>query len=66
MNDDDVARCWDANAPTWARHVRKGYDTYRDLYNNPAFFAFCGDLKGRDVLPRFVHYGNEDHRRCRG
>jgi ubiquinone/menaquinone biosynthesis C-methylase UbiE len=50
MNDDDVARYWDANAPTWARHVRKGYDTYRDLYNNPAFFAFCGDLKGLDVL----------------
>jgi len=50
MNDDDVARFWDANARTWARHVRKGYDTYRDLYNNPAFFAFCGDPKSLDVL----------------
>jgi ubiquinone/menaquinone biosynthesis C-methylase UbiE len=50
MNDDDVARCWDKNAEVWARHVRAGYDRYRDLYNNPAFFEFVGDLAGQEVL----------------
>jgi len=46
----EVARCWDENATLWARHVRAGYDTFRDLYNNPAFFEFVGDLSGRTVL----------------
>jgi len=50
MQDDEVARCWDENAEVWARHVRAGYDTYRDLYNNPAFFDFVGDLSGQLVL----------------
>jgi len=50
MNDEDVARCWDENAPVWARHVRRGYDQYRDLFNNPAFFEFVGSLAGLHVL----------------
>ncbi|UCH33011.1 MAG: class I SAM-dependent methyltransferase [Armatimonadota bacterium] len=50
MSDDEVGRCWDENAEVWARHVRAGYDHYRDLYNNPAFFEFVGDLAGRMVL----------------
>ena len=50
MNDDDVVRCWDANAEVWARHVQAGYDTYRLLYNNPAFFEFVGDVAGLTVL----------------
>jgi ubiquinone/menaquinone biosynthesis C-methylase UbiE len=49
-DDNEVARCWDGNAEVWAKHVRAGYDTYRDLYNNPAFFEFVGDLSGRIVL----------------
>ena len=48
--DDEVRRCWDDNAEVWARHVRAGYDTYRELYNNPAFFDFVGDLSGQSVL----------------
>jgi len=32
MNDNNVARCWNGNAEVWARHVRAGYDTYRNLY----------------------------------
>jgi ubiquinone/menaquinone biosynthesis C-methylase UbiE len=49
-DDNEVARCWDGNAEVWARHVRAGYDTYRDLYNNPAFLDLVGDLTGRIVL----------------
>ncbi len=48
--DSEVSRCWDENAEVWARHVRAGYDTYRDLYSNPAFFEFVGDLSGQEVL----------------
>lgn len=50
MGDKDVAECWDKNAEVWARHVRAGYDKYRDLYNNPAFFEFVGDVEGLSVL----------------
>jgi hypothetical protein len=42
MTNYDVAKSWDANAAVWTRHVRAGYDVYRDLMNNPAFFAFVG------------------------
>jgi ubiquinone/menaquinone biosynthesis C-methylase UbiE len=41
---------WDANAETWAHDVRKGYDTYRDLFSLPAFVKFVGDLRGLTVL----------------
>jgi len=49
-NDKEVGRLWDENAEVWARHVRAGYDTFRDLYNNPAFFEFIGDLANKSVL----------------
>ena len=48
--DDEVRQCWDTNAEVWARHVRAGYDTFRELYNNPTFFDFVGDLSGQSVL----------------
>jgi len=47
---DEVAAAWDANAEVWTRHVRAGYDTFRLLYHNPAFFAFVGDLRDQRVL----------------
>ena len=49
-DDKEVASCWDSNAELWAKHVRAGYDTYRELYNNPAFFEFIGDLSNLTVL----------------
>jgi len=50
MMDGDVAHWWDRNAEVWARHVRAGYDVYRNLYNNPAFFDFVGEISGKTVL----------------
>ena len=50
MSDEEVRRHWDANAPTWARHVRAGYDVCRDYYTMPAFLEFVGDLAGQEVL----------------
>lgn len=46
----EVARYWDGNADRWADHVRRGWDAYREAFNNPAFFAFLGDLAGLEVL----------------
>jgi SAM-dependent methyltransferase len=50
FSDEDVARYWDANAPSWAEQVRQGRDIARERLNNPAFLAFAGDLDGRQVL----------------
>ena len=41
----EVAQYWEANAETWTRHARAGYDIYRDRLKTPAFL---------DMLPR-VH-----------
>ena len=46
----EVSRYWDENADLWTEHVRKGWDVYREHFNNPAFFEFIGDLSGKDVL----------------
>ena len=45
-----VAQAWDQNANVWAEHVRRGWDVYREYFNNPAFFSFTGDVHGKDVL----------------
>ena len=48
--EQEVARYWDDNANVWADHVRSGWDAYGEHFNNPAFFAFVGDLSGKTVL----------------
>ena len=50
LNEDEVAAYWDQNALLWAEHVRKGWDAYREFFNNPAMFEFVGDLSGKTVL----------------
>ncbi|HYB91018.1 MAG TPA: class I SAM-dependent methyltransferase [Candidatus Binataceae bacterium] len=50
ITEDEVARQWDLNADLWAAQVRRGYDSYREYFNNPAMLEFIGDLGGRDVL----------------
>ena len=47
-----VAACWEANAETWTRHARAGYDIYRDALNTPAFLSILppvGGLTGLDI-----------------
>lgn len=46
MDASEVAACWEANAETWTRHARAGYDLYRDALNTPAFFAHLPDITG--------------------
>lgn len=50
MSDEEVARYWDENADLWAEHVRKGWDIFREHFNNPAFLKFIGDLRGKKIL----------------
>lgn len=36
--------------PVKCTGVRKGWDAYREHFNNPAFFEFIGDLSDKTVL----------------
>jgi SAM-dependent methyltransferase len=42
----EVAECWEANAETWTRHARAGYDVYRDALNTPAFLSILPPVRG--------------------
>ncbi|MSP76194.1 MAG: class I SAM-dependent methyltransferase [Rhodospirillaceae bacterium] len=46
MERVDVAGYWEANAETWTRHSRAGYDIYRDALNTPAFLAMLPPIRG--------------------
>ena len=54
LSEREVSRAWDGNADSWAEQVRKGWDVYREFYNNPAFLEFIGesigDLAGLSIL----------------
>ena len=62
----EVAAYWDGNADTWAEHVRQGRDAYRELFNNPAFLEFVGDLRGRRVLDAGCGEGHNTRLLARG
>jgi ubiquinone/menaquinone biosynthesis C-methylase UbiE len=50
MNRTEVARYWEANAETWTRHARAGYDIYRDGLNTPAFLDMLPPVRGLSGL----------------
>jgi len=50
MNHEEVGRFWNANADTWTKLARAGYDVYRDFLNTPAFFAMLPDVHGLSGL----------------
>lgn len=50
MKRAEVARYWEANAETWTRHARAGYDIYRDLLNTPAFLDILPPVRGLSGL----------------
>jgi SAM-dependent methyltransferase len=48
----EAAALWEANADTWTRHARAGFDVYRDRLNTPAFLAMLpavAGLRGLDI-----------------
>lgn len=50
MQRDEVAQCWEANAETWTRQARAGYDIYRDKLNTPAFLDSLPPVRGLSGL----------------
>ncbi len=50
MKLTQVAEYWEANAETWTRHARAGYDIYRDALNTPSFMAMLPPVRGLDGL----------------
>jgi SAM-dependent methyltransferase len=50
MKRTEVARYWEANAETWTRHARAGYDIYRDGLNTPAFLEMLPPVRGLSGL----------------
>ena len=46
MEPSNVTQAWEANAETWTRHSRAGYDIYRDALNTPAFIEALPTVKG--------------------
>ena len=50
MDAAKVAAHWEANADTWTRYSRAGYDVYRDALNTPAFLAMLPPVDGLDGL----------------
>ncbi len=42
----DPKTAWEANADTWTRQARAGYDIYRDYINTPAFLDMLPDITG--------------------
>ncbi|WP_376709997.1 class I SAM-dependent methyltransferase [Pseudochrobactrum lubricantis] len=45
-----VSENWEANAATWTKLVRAGYDIYRDALHTPAFLEMLPDIKGLNGL----------------
>jgi len=50
FTDREVAAYWDRNADVWTDQVRKGWDIFREYFNNPLFLRFVGDVSGRSML----------------
>src|SRR5712692_3504144 len=50
MNHEEVGRYWNANAETWTKLARAGYDIYRDYLTTPAFFTMLPDVNGLSGL----------------
>jgi SAM-dependent methyltransferase len=50
MDRAEVAQYWEANAETWTRHARAGYDIYRDGLNTPAFLDMLPPVQGLSGL----------------
>jgi len=50
ISDSEVARYWDKNADLWTEQVRINRDAFREVFNNPAFLKFIGNIKGKITL----------------
>jgi hypothetical protein len=63
MDAKTVAAHWEANAETWTKYSRAGYDRYRDALNTPAFLAMLPAVDGLTGLDLGCGEGSGDRRR---
>jgi len=45
FSEEHIAKYWDENSKRWAEQVRKGWDGYREYFNNPAFLNSLTSLQ---------------------
>lgn len=50
LENTNVELHWDKQAKTWAQEIREGKDVFRDLFNNPRFLEFIGNIKSKIIL----------------
>ena len=50
FSEKKVAEYWNANAPVWIDQVGKGFDIFREKFNNPEIFKLIGEVRGKCVL----------------
>jgi len=50
MKASEAGAFWERNAETWTRHVRAGYDIYRDVLNSPTFLDALPPIDGQRGL----------------
>lgn len=65
MRKDDPATCWEANAETWTRQARAGFDVYRDFLSTPAFLAMLPSVEGLEGLDVGCGEGNNTRQMAR-
>lgn len=46
VDEREVGRYWNENAPAWTDLSRQGFDAYRDWLNTPAFMAMLPPVEG--------------------
>ena len=63
MKSSEVAEMWEANAETWTRLSRTGYDVYRDALNTPAFLSILPPISA-DTANRDLSEGSPDGAHC--
>ena len=50
LGEQEVSKYWNGNSAVWAEQVRKGFDVYREVLNNPSIFQLIGKVEGKTLL----------------
>jgi 2-polyprenyl-3-methyl-5-hydroxy-6-metoxy-1,4-benzoquinol methylase len=50
LMEEESGRFWEEHADSFSEYTRSGRDVYREYFNNPAFFSFVDDVKGKRIL----------------
>jgi len=62
LMEEESGKFWEEKALSFAEYTRSGRDVYREYFNNPAFFSFVGEVKGKQMLD--AECGEGSNTRC--